>query len=382
MSKLRYAMIGGGPGAFIGAVHRMAASLDGQFQLVAGAFSRDPAKSRSMADELGLEPERCYDTWSTCIAQEAARPEGERIAVVVIVTPNDSHIAIALAAIHAGLHVIVDKPLGVSSAESEILQRAVSESGLVCAVTYTYSGNAMVAHARQLCRRGELGQIRKVSVQYLQEWLSVPQEKQGMKQAVWRTDPASAGPGGTLGDIGTHAFHLLEHVTGERVTELCCDLSTFLPDRELDEDANILVRLGGGGKGVISVSQIAVGEENLLRLQVYGSEASLCWEQESPDYLFLGRFGQAKQRLSRNSAAVSRSGSGYARVPAGHPEGYIEAFANIYRGVAEAIRAHASGSPLAEDQWRYPGVSEGVRGMRFIEACVASSASGGTWTSL
>ncbi len=382
MTKLRYVMIGGGPGAFIGAVHRMAAALDGGTELVGGAFSSDPGKSRSMAGELGLDPERCYGTWAECISTESAMPEEERPHLVVIVTPNDSHVPIALDAIRAGFHVILDKPLGTSVAEGEILAGAVSESGLVCAVTYTYAGNVMVEYARELCASGDLGQIRKVSVQYLQEWLSIPQERQGMKQAVWRTDPAIAGPGGTLGDIGTHAFHLLEHVSGERVTELCCDLSAFLPDRKLDDDANILVRLEDGGKGVIAVSQVAVGEENLLRLQVYGSAASLTWEQESANYLRVGRFGQAQQILSRNSPAVSATANRFARVPAGHPEGYIEAFANIYRGATEAIRAHIGGSPLTPDQHRFPGVEDGLRGMRFVEACVASAASGGVWASL
>ncbi len=381
--KLRMGMVGGGPGAFIGAVHRMAAALDLQIELVSGSFSREPEKTKQTGRELYLDPARCYDSYQRMAEAEAKLPEGERIDFVSIVTPNVSHFPIAKTFLEAGFHVVCDKPMTYTLEEADQLAELVDKTGLVFAVTYNYSGYPMVRHARELCRAGEIGEVRKVLVEYLQEFLAVPQEKLGSKQAAWRVDPSQAGAAGTLGDIGTHCFHLLEYISADRVSEVCADKSTFLPDRTLDEDVNALLRLQGGGKGVLTVSQVAPGEDNGLKIRIYGSKGALLWAQENPNYLQLYHIGKTRQTLSRGHGDyLSEAANSASRLPSGHPEGFIEAFANIYCGAAEAIRAHLDGKPLKPEQYNFPGVHEGRRGMLFITRALESVAKGSAWVKL
>ena len=380
--KLRMGMVGGGRGAFIGGVHRMAAALDQQIELTAGCFSRDPENTKQTGRELYLDPSRCYSSYEEMAAGEAALPEDERIDFVSIVTPNRSHFPVAKAFLEKGFHVVCDKPQTFSVEESEELVRIVEETGLVFALTHNYTGNPVVREARRMFTSGEMGTVRKVLVEYLQDFLMYPHEKEGMKQAVWRVDPAQSGLGGTLGDVGTHAMNLMEYITGDRVTELCADNSTFLPDRLLDEDSNILIRLAGGGKGVISVSQIATGEENALRIKCYASKGAIVWDQENPNFLEVYRYGEPRQTWTRAQGYNSAVSNGVTRVPTGHPEGYLEAFANIYRGAAEAIRAHIDGAPMKTEDYAFPTVHDGLRGMKFVKAAVESSAAGSVWTKI
>ncbi|MCD6405284.1 MAG: Gfo/Idh/MocA family oxidoreductase [Planctomycetes bacterium] len=376
-------MVGGGQGAFIGAVHRIAAALDQQIELVAGCFSRDPENTRLTGSNLYLDPARCYDTYQEMAKAEAALGEDERIDFVVIVTPNSSHFPIARTFLEAGFHVICDKPMTYTLDQARDLVKIVEKSGLVFALTHNYTGHPLVRHAREMFKSGEMGEIRKVIVEYLQDFLMFPHEKHGMKQAVWRVDPAQSGIGGTLGDIGTHAFNLLEYVTCDEVAGLACDKSTFLPDRKLDADANVVVRLKGGGKGVLTVSQIATGEENNLRLRVYASRGAILWEQENPNYLKVYRYGQPRQTLTRGHGEyLSDAAAAATRVPTGHAEGYLEAFATIYCGAVEAIRAHIEGKPLAVADYNFPSVHDGLRGIKFIYAAVESAEKGSAWVEM
>ncbi len=381
--KLRMGMVGGGQGAFIGAVHRMAAALDQQIELVAGCFSRDPANTRETGRQLYLDPARCYDSYEKMAAAEAMLPAGRRIDFVSIVTPTVSHFAIARAFLESGCHVVCDKPLTYSLDEARALVQMVERTGLVLALTHNYTGHPLVRHARQLCQTGQIGTIRKVIVEYLQDFLAFPHEKHGQKQASWRVDPAQVGIAGTLGEAGVHCINLLEYVTGDRISELCADRTTFLPDRRLEEDANILLRLDGGGRGVLTVSQIATGEENNLRLRVYGSEAALLWEQENPNELSIYRYGQPRQVVTRGHGEyLSAVASNCTRLPTGHPEGYIEAFATIYCGVVRAIRRHIEGRPLAISEYDFPTVHDGLRGLEFTYKGVESCDKGSVWVSL
>ncbi|MEX2288246.1 MAG: Gfo/Idh/MocA family oxidoreductase [Planctomycetaceae bacterium] len=381
--KLRMGMVGGGQGAFIGGVHRFAAMLDGQIELVAGCFSRDPANTRQTGKELYLDPSRCYDTSEQMAAAEAARPDGQRIDFVSIVTPNVSHFRIAKTFLDAGIHVVCDKPMTYSLDEAQQLVKLVEKSGLVFAVTHNYTGHPLVRHARHLFQSGSMGTVRKVIVEYLQDFLMVPHEKLGHKQAAWRVDPAQSGIGGTLGDVGTHCVNLLEYVTGDPITELCADKSTFLPSRTLDEDVNVLLRFRGGGKGVLTISQIATGEENDLRLRVFASEGAILWAQENPNELDLYRYGQPRQKLTRgHSEYLSAAANASTRIPTGHPEGYLEAFATIYCGVVRAIRRHIEGKPMGRDEYDFPTVYDGLRGMQFIAKAVESCEKGSTWVSM
>ncbi len=381
--KLRMGMVGGGQGAFIGGVHRTAAALDGQIEMVAGCFSRDPENTRQTGAELYLDPARCYDSYEQMAAAEASLPDDQRIDFVSIVTPNVSHFAIAKTFLDAGIHVVCDKPMTYDLDEAEQLCELVEKSGLVFALTHNYTGHPMIRHARSLFQNGEMGTVRKVLVEYLQDFLMVPHEKLGQKQAAWRVDPAQSGIGGTLGDVGTHCVNLLEYVTGDPITELCADKSTFLPDRKLDEDVNVLLRFASGGKGVLTISQVATGEENGLRLRVYASEGAVLWEQEEPDRLGLYRYGQPRQTLTRgHSEYLSESASACTRIPTGHPEGYLEAFATIYCGVAEAIRAYIDGRPLTTEQYNFPTVYDGRRGLQFITQAVRSCDQGSVWVSM
>lgn len=381
--KLRMGMVGGGQGAFIGGVHRMAAALDQQIELVAGNFSRDPENTRLTGEQLYLDPARCYASYQAMVEQEAARPVDDRIDFVTIVTPNRLHFPIAKAFLEAGFHVVCDKPMTYHLAEAEELVKLVAQTGLVFALTQNYTGHPLVRHARELFRTGQLGQLRKVIVEYLQDFLMFPHEKHGQKQALWRVDPAQTGVGGTLADCGSHTLNLLEFITCDRVTEVCADTSTFLPDRTLDEDANILLRLQGGGKGIMTVSQIATGEENGLTLRAYASEGALLWEQEHPNSLHLYHYGQPRQTLTRaHNEYLSEAATRATRVPTGHPEGYLEAFANIYCGLTRALRSYLDGNPLKQENYEFATVQDGLRGIQFITAAVKSASAGAVWMPL
>ena len=380
--KIRMGMVGGGQGAFIGGVHRIAATLDQQVQIVAGCFSQDPANTRITGEQLYLDPARCYDTAQEMAVAEAKLPEDKRVDFVSIVTPNVSHFAIAKTFLDAGFHVVCDKPMTHTLDEAKELANLVEKSGLVFALTHNYTGHPLVRHARHLFHSGEMGTVRKVLVEYLQDFLMVPHEKLGQKQAAWRVDPAQAGIGGTMGDVGTHCVNLLEYVTGDLITELCADKSTFLPDRTLDEDVNALLRFRGGGKGVLSISQVATGEENGLILRVYASEGAIKWAHENPNYLEVYRYGEPRQILTRAQGYLSEPAASSTRIPPGHPEGYLEGFATIYVGVVEAIRRHIDGNPMNTRDYDFPTVHDGLRGMQFIYKTVESCNSRSTWVTM
>jgi len=380
--KLRMGMVGGGQEAFIGWVHRMAAALDQQVEFVAGCFSRDFENTKTTGEQLYLDPARCYQTYREMAESEGKLPEDQKIDFVSIVTPNNSHFAIAKTFLEAGIHVVCDKPMTYTLEEAEDLVKLVEKSGLVFALTHNYTGHPLVRHARQLFASGELGTVRKVIVEYLQDFLMYPHEKEGQKQAVWRVDPKQAGLGGTLGDVGSHALNLMEYITNDRVTQICADKSTFLPDRELDEDVNVLLHLNGGGKGVLTISQIATGEENNLWIRVYASKGAIVWRQENPNYLELYRYGEPRQTVTRASDYLSAAAREATRVPTGHPEGYLEAFATIYCGAVAAIRKHIDGNPMNTDEYNFPTVYDGLRGMQFIYKAVESSDNGAVWVDL
>ncbi|MGI4886982.1 MAG: Gfo/Idh/MocA family protein [Janthinobacterium lividum] len=378
--KLRLGMIGGGQGAFIGAVHRIAASLDGLYELTAGAFSSDAAKSQATGVLLGLAPGRVYGSYEELIAQEKQRPEAERVQVIAIVTPNYLHFAPAKMALENGFDVVLDKPMTFSLAEAKQLQEVAAASGRLLCLTHTYTGYPMVKEARQLLAAGALGPIRKAYVEYPQGWLSGFEEGGANKQAAWRTDPARSGVAGAMGDIGTHAFNLLEYVTGLQVTRLCADINTVVPGRQLDDDGAVLLKLSNGASAVLTASQIAAGEENNVRIRVYGDKGGLEWQQVDANTL------QVKW-LDR-PAEIRRTGTGYvssfaqhnARVPAGHPEGYLEAFANLYRNFALSLQARNAGETATPEALDYPSIADGVRGMAFIENVIASGQSDKKWT--
>ena len=380
--KLRMGMVGGGQDAFIGGVHRMAAALDQQIELVAGCFSQDPQNTKITGQQLYLDPSRCYPSYQEMAAAEAKLPDDQRIDFVSIVTPNNLHFPVAKTFIEAGFHVVCDKPMVYSVQEADALVNLVEKSGRVFALIHNYTGHPLIRHARHLFRSGQMGTVRKVIVEYLQDFLMVPHEKLGQKQAAWRVDPAQSGLGGTLGDVGTHCVNLLEYVTGDPIEQLCADKSTFLPDRQLDEDVNILLRFQGGGKGVLTISQVATGEENGLKLRVYASQGAVLWEQENPNYLQVYRYGEPRQTLTRAQAYLSDEAKNCSRIPTGHPEGYLEAFATIYCGVVEAIRAYIDGKPLKTEQYDFPTVYDGRRGMQFICKAVESCEKGSTWVDL
>ncbi|ROZ77585.1 Gfo/Idh/MocA family protein [Ramlibacter sp. WS9] len=378
--KLRYAMVGGGQGAFIGTVHRKAMALDGQMELVAGALSSTPDKAKASGRELLLPDERNHGSWQELLADELQRDPGDRIDFVSIVAPNDVHYPVAKAFVDAGFHVVCDKPLVHTAAQAGALVRAVRARGTVFGVTYNYTGYPMVRQAREMVRAGELGTIRKVVVEYNQGWLATKLEAEGNKQAQWRADPARSGGAGAIGDIGSHAENLLTTVTGLRVEALCADLSAFVPGRTLDDDANVLLRLSGGARAVLVASQINTGVENGFRLRVSGTQGSLEWWQEQPSRLLHSPQDGPPRLLTRGSPWLHEAAKRASRLPSGHPEGFIEAFANVYLGVAGAIRARANGVPADPLDADYPTVEEGARGVRFIEAAIASAGSDVKWT--
>lgn len=375
-------MIGGGRGAFIGAVHRIAAAIDQQIELVCGAFSSDPERSKVSGSDLFLPADRCYGTYAEMIEKEQALPEGVRMQFVAIVTPNHVHFHAAKAALEAGFHVLCDKPVTLDLAEARELKSIVENSGKLFGLTHTYTGYPMVKQARHLVAEGHLGKLRKVVVEYPQGWLADAIETGDQKQAVWRTDPEKSGAAGCMGDIGTHAENLAEVVSGLRISELAADLTSFVPGRRLDDDGNVLLRFEGGAKGVLHASQVAVGEENNLSIRVWGTQAGLEWHQNEPNTLTV--------KYNDRPAAIYRTGHDYlcdaakaaARTPPAHPEGYLEAFANIYLSFARHIRAAESGEAPPEFATDYPGIDDGIRGMAFIEAVVRSSANNAAWTSM
>jgi predicted dehydrogenase len=378
--RLRLGMVGGGQGAFIGAVHRIAARLDDRYDLVAGALSSDPDRARASAADLHIDPARAYANFAEMAQAEAARPDG--IDVVSIVTPNHLHWQAAEAFLAAGIHVICDKPATRTLAECESLAAAVASSGKVFVLTHNYTGYPMIRQAREMIAANELGAIRVIQVEYPQDWLSTPLEKTGQKQAEWRTDPARSGVGGSVGDIGVHAFNLAEFVTSLHCRELAADLTTFVPGRRLDDNAQMLLRMQGGARGMLWSSQVAPGNENSLRLRVYGEKAGLEWAQETPNTLVFSPLDKAMHTITRGGVAASHAAAHATRIPAGHPEGYLEGFAQIYTDAAELIQAAIDGRPAAPETALLPGIKEAIRGMRFITAAVASSEANAAWIRL
>ena len=369
-------MVGGGPGAFIGAVHRIAARMDDRYELAAAALSSDPEKSLSSAKEFGIS--RAYRSFQEMADAESKRADG--IEAVSIVTPNHMHHAPAKAFLEAGIDVICDKPLTTNIEDALDLAEAVKKTGLVFGLTHNYTGHPLVRQAREMIAAGELGPTRLVQVEYVQDWLSTPLERTGQKQAEWRTDPARSGPGGSLGDIGTHAFNLACFVTGLTCEQIAADVSTFVPGRRLDDNVHMLLRFSSGAKGSLWATQVAVGNENNLRLRVYGEKAGLEWGQENPNELTFAPLGEPRRTIRRGSAGTGPAAAHATRVPSGHPEGYLEAFAQIYTDLAEQIIARREKRKPNPNSLLVPGVEDGVEGVRFINAALESSRSGSAWT--
>jgi predicted dehydrogenase len=374
-------MIGGGRGAFIGAVHRIAAGMDGQAELVAGAFSSDPERSRASGADLHLSPNRVYGSYEEMADRESRRPPSDRLDFVVIVTPNHQHFPPAKLFLEKGFHVICDKPVTFNLTEAKALQKIVAKTGKLFVLTHNYTGNAMVKQARQFVREGKLGKIRKIVVEYPQGWLSTRLEATGQKQAGWRTDPKRSGAAGCMGDIGTHAENLARYMTGLQIEELCADLTTFVRGRKLDDDGNVLLRYRGGAKGVLHASQISVGEENNLNIRIYGEKGGLEWHQEHPNELIVKYPDRPSEIWRRGNGYVGDEAKRVTRIPPGHPEGYLEAFGNIYREAFRAIAALHAGQKLPRDL-DFPTIADGVEGMAFIEAVVKSSRLGARWVKM
>ena len=368
--KLRMGMVGGGPGAFIGPVHRMAAELDGKIELAAGAFSQSPERSRAAGESYKIEPGRAYSDYKSMLEAERKRPDP--IDFVAIVTPNHLHLPVALASLAAGFPVMSDKPATATYGEAAELEKAVEDSGLPYGLTHTYAGYALVREARALIASGAIGQIRKIAVEYLQGWLTNPIETTGQKQAMWRSDPAQSGLGGCIGDIGVHAFHLTEYVTGLKVAGLNASLLSVVEGRKLDDDCTALLRMSNGAQGVLMASQIAAGERNGLRLRVYGDKGSIDWRQEDPNRLHVKWLDGPEETRHAAGGYLSEDARRVTRLPGGHPEGYIEAFAVLYREFADALIAWKEKPTIAMPP-TLPGVEAGVRGMRFIERAIESS---------
>ena len=376
--RIRLGMVGGGQGAFIGAVHRLAARMDDHYRLVAGSLSSSPARGRASGEELGLAPDRIYPDFRAMAERESDRKDG--IEAVAIVTPNHLHFPVAKAFIEAGIHVICDKPVTLDLKEALALEKLlVKRPGVIFALTHNYSGYPMVRQARAMVAAGELGEIRLVQGEYPQDWLTTAIEKTGQKQAAWRTDPARTGAGGCVGDIGTHTYQLACFVSGLTLDELSADLTSFVAGRRVDDNVHALLRFKGGAKGMIWASQVAPGNENGLKIRVYGTKGGLEWSQEDPNYLWHTPFGEPKRLITRGGAGAGAAAGRVTRVPPGHPEGYLEGLANIYTEVARAIAAKRGGRK-PDPEVMFPGIADGVAGMAFIDACVASSRKNGRWT--
>jgi predicted dehydrogenase len=380
--KIRYGMVGGGRGAFIGAVHRIAAAMDQQIELVCGAFSSDAEKSKASGGDFFLPSERCYGSFEEMIKTEASLPADKRMDFIAIVTPNHMHFPPAKMALEHGFHVLSDKPATFDLAESKELSALIKKSGCLYGLTHNYTGYPLVKEARDMIAAGKLGKLRKVVVEYPQGWLATKIEDSGQKQAGWRTDPKRSGAAGCVGDIGTHAENLAEYMTGLKISELAADITAFVEGRALDDDANILLRFEGGAKGVLHCSQISVGEENNLNIRVYGEKGGLEWHQKEPNTLLAKWLDQPMQVLRTGNGYLGSNAAAATRTPPAHPEGYLEAFANIYKNFANAIRARIDGTTVSEVADDYPKIEDGIRGMAFIEAVVASSKANAAWTKL
>ena len=370
--KIRLGIVGGGIGSFVGSIHRIAARLDDRYELLAGALSSEPRRAADSAAELGIDPRRAYASFEEMAKKEGKLKHG--IEAVAIVTPNHLHCAVAKAFLEAGIHVICDKPLSSSLEDAEQIEKLVEGSGLIFAITYNYSGYPMVRHAREMVAAGKLGNIR-----IIQDWLATNIEAEGHKQAAWRTDPARAGTGGSIADIGTHAFHLAEFISGLEAKSLLADLDTFVAGRSLDDNANILLHYSNGAKGMLWSSQVASGQENALRIRLFGDKGGLEWAQEDPNYLQYRPLRETRQILTRGGPAVGETAARATRIPAGHPEGFLEGFANLYRDIADMIEAGRTGKSLTT---LVPDVTDGVKGVRFVEKAVSSNAAGSIWQHL
>ena len=378
--RLRLGMVGGGRGAFIGAVHRIAARLDDRWELVAGALSSDPERAKASGEDLLLKQDRIYGDFNEMARRERRLKDG--IDAVAIVTPNHAHAAAARAFLKAGIHVICDKPLTTTRREADQLAKLARESGLIFAVTHNYTGYPLVRQARAMVQAGELGAIRVVQVEYAQDWLATRMEESGSKQAEWRTDPARSGPAGVVGDIGTHAFNLAEFIAGDEVASLSAELHTFVEGRRLDDNAHMMLRFAAGAKGMLWCSQVAAGLENGLRIRVYGEKAGLEWHQENPNYLTFSPLGEPPHTIRRNGYGADEVSRAASRIPGGHPEGYLEGFAQLYTDVAEQITARIENRKPNPLSLQVPTVEHGVRGVRFIEAAVRSSQRKAAWVDL
>jgi predicted dehydrogenase len=377
--RIRLGMVGGGAGAFIGGVHRIAARIDDRFELVAGALSSTPERAAASAAALGIAPDRSYSDYKQMARREARLKNG--VEAVAIVTPNHLHYPVAREFLKRGIHVICDKPLTSKLADAKKLARLADDVDALFVLTHNYTGYPMIRQARQMVRDGALGELRVVQAEYAQDWLAEPIEAEGQKQAAWRTDPAQSGAGGATGDIGTHAFNLAEFVTGLELEALAADVHTFVPGRRLDDNAHVLLRYNGGAKGMLWCSQVAAGCENGLKLRVYGTRGGLEWAQEDPNYLIFAKLGEPPRRITRGGPGAGEAAARLTRTPSGHPEGYLEGFANIYAEAARAIDAVKAGRPIPDDVI-FPTVHDGVRGVAFVEACIASSKRNGAWVDL
>lgn len=381
--KLRMGMVGGGKDAFIGAVHRLAANMDGLIELACGALSINPEIAVDSAKSLFLPEDRTYLTFEEMITKESKLPADKRMDFVTIVTPNFAHFAPAMMALENGFHVVIEKPITFTLDEAKQLKKKVEETGLILCLTHTYSGYPMVKQAKQMVKNGDLGKIRKVWVEYPQGWLSKLSEREGNAQAAWRTDPKKSGKSGCMGDIGTHAAHLAEYITGLKITELCADLNTMVEGRHLDDDGNVLLKFENGAAGVLMASQVAAGEENALKIRVYGEKGGIEWAQQEPNTLLVKWLDKPAQILRAGAnygAWLSNYAVANCRTPGGHPEGYLEAFANIYKNFALTLSARIDGTKPSPENLDFPGIEDGIRGMAFIDNVVASAASKEKWT--
>jgi predicted dehydrogenase len=375
--RIRLGMVGGGRGAFIGAVHRLAARMDDHYEFVAGALSADPKKAKASAQDLGLDPSRSYGSYEEMARAEAKRPDG--IEAVAIVTPNHIHVPAALAFIKAGIHVICDKPLSLNLKEAKQLEAVLAKNkNIIFAVTHNYSAYPMIRQAKAMIANGDLGEIRLLQGEYPQDWLTLPLEKTGQKQAVWRTDPKQTGSGGCIGDVGTHTYQLLSDVSGLAALEVSADLTSFGKGRVTDDNGHVMMRMKGGARGMIWVSQVAPGNENALKIRIYGTKGGLEWSQEDPNYLWYAPYGEAKRLITRAGPGANAEAARVSRVPSGHPEGYLEGFATIYTEIAKTIFAARTGKK-PDKNVRFPGIKDGVAGMAFVEACVKSSKANAKW---
>ncbi len=380
--KLRWGMVGGGLTSFIGPVHRKAAGIDGQIELVAGAFSIIPGESKETGASLYLNPNRVYETYEEMFEKEKSVPADQRMDFVSVVTPNHVHFGPSKAALEHGYHVLVEKPIAFSLDEAKTLKKIVDKTGLLLGLTHTYTGYPMVKEARQLVSSGKLGKVRKVFVEYPQGWLSTMLEKTGNLQASWRTDPKQSGAGGAIGDIGTHAANLAEYITGAEITEICAMLNIYVPGRKIDDDSSMLLKFDNGATGVLLATQIAAGEENNLNIRVYGEKGGLEWRQEEPNTLVVKWLDRPKEVMRAGWGYISDQAKGYIRTPSGHPEGYLEAFANIYRSFTKAVRDYKPGKKINSAKYDFPDVEDGVRGMNFVKTVIKSANSNRKWTKL